>query len=83
MCIICNMQRDDLGFDAAEDFLSSHYRAGKTMREASDAMLKCSKLAINKEDKKRYAMIHKKMVKMRRAWNALEQLREKELKQNL
>ena len=77
MCIICNCNK------AGDTFLHEHFVAARSMKNAAAAMLICSQTSNSKfepdraaENRKRYDKTHKKMVKLIRAWNRLEQERE-------
>ena len=72
MCIICECGTSD----ASEEYLMSHEKTKLEMRKAAKAMLECSKVAITKEGRKSYDNTHKKMVKLIRDWNRIEQERE-------
>lgn len=74
MCIICNLEPDNR---AADDFLQSFADARAPMKDATAAMAICAKTAIRPEDRKRYASIHKRMVRLCWDWNRIEHLREK------
>lgn len=77
MCIICNVPATGT-FTAADDFLSAFEQSRQAMRSAADHMLEVSKIAISAEDRRRYDMMHKEMVRQIRAWNGLEQKRERQ-----
>jgi hypothetical protein len=70
MCIICNC--GDAGFD----FLTDHGAAAGRMRAAKAKMLECSRIATEPEQRKRYDRMHKKMARLIREWNRIEQERE-------
>ncbi len=70
MCIICNC--DEIG----DRFLLAFARSRKSMKESTRAMLECSKAASDHTIKARYSFMHKKMVRLERSWNAIEQERE-------
>lgn len=76
MCIICNMGTDFDKIHKADEFLESFAQSRKAMKRAADAMLECSKIAVALDDRKRYAAVHKSMVRQMREWNRLEQKRE-------
>lgn len=71
MCIICNCGSGD-----GDDFLVTFESARIAMNQAKEAMLKCSKTATSEEAKDRYDATHKKMAKLIREWNKLEEFRE-------
>lgn len=73
MCIICNCPDHE---NAAEGFLTAFDTARRAMQTACDRMLDVSKIAATPDDRKRYDMIHKDMVRLCREWNKLEQKRE-------
>jgi uncharacterized coiled-coil DUF342 family protein len=70
MCIICNCGDD------GDEFLTAHSRTSGAMQEAKDAMLKCSQTATDPAVRKRYDAMHKKITRMLRDWNRIEQERE-------
>jgi hypothetical protein len=70
MCVICNC--DEVG----AVFLSEFASAQKSMTRATTAMLACSQVAHTEEQRKSYGSTHKKMVRILRAWNKLEHIRE-------
>ena len=78
MCIICAMEvtADLKDINTAEDFLSAFLRARVNMQESARLMKLCSKVAIRPETRKQYDKTHKKMVRLIREWNKLEQFRE-------
>jgi hypothetical protein len=69
MCIVCEC--GEVGLDFLSKFEKSRYE----MKEAKAAMLKCVESTADKEVKKCYSVIHKKMVKLLKEWNRLEELR--------
>lgn len=71
MVILCNADEA-----AAERYLIEDQDARRHMRAAADAMLECSKTAKDAETAARYDAAHKKMVRLMRDWNRLEQERE-------
>lgn len=73
MCIICNCGDNH---KEADIFLGSFERARNAMRRAVDAMKVVSTVATTKDDRKRYDRTHKKMVRILRDWNRIEQERE-------
>lgn len=75
MCIICNAG------DAGMLFLNEYAHARHHMKRAADAMLLCSatKPGLKRIDqRKQYNKTHKRMVRLIREWNRLEQFREVE-----
>lgn len=78
MCIFCNLVQDDpyVEGEIAVAFLASFEGSRRTMKEAADRMLECSKRAATPEARRRYNATHKEMVKLIRAWNSLEEKRE-------
>lgn len=74
MCIICNTNMNVS--NAANDYLIDYDRAVKHMKQAEAAMLECSKHAVTFEIAQRYKKVHKAMIKARKAWTALQQIRE-------
>lgn len=79
MCIICkrtNGERWEEGANAADEFLHKFQSARRTMKDAAEAMLKVSKIATSAEDRARYDIIHKKMVRLSREWSRIEHERE-------
>ena len=64
MCIICNCGAD------GENFLASFSLSRDAMKKAKDEMMKCSSVD------RRYDAIHKKMVRLIKEWNSIEQERE-------
>jgi hypothetical protein len=73
MCIICNMP--DFKDDVASDFLNKFEVAQKAMKQATEAMLVCSKTAYP-QYRPHYDAVHKEMVRQIREWNKLEEKRE-------
>lgn len=71
MCIICNMRGDMAATEAASDYLYHQQQAHIHMRKASENMLVCSKV-----DRK-YDKAHKRIVRSIRAWQDIEETREK------
>lgn len=57
--------------DVSEQFRA----AGDRMKEASQLLLECSKIASEPEAKQNYKRLHKQMVRMIREWNRLDGLR--------
>lgn len=76
MCIICNMGSDHTASHIASSFLAAYGESQLHMASAAAFMLKCSQLAVDAEDRKRYDAIHKQIVRLQREWNKLEHLRE-------
>lgn len=70
MCIICNCSDD------GDEFLLAFLKAQRAMKEAKDAMLKCSKSSVDKTAAKQYDRVHKEMVRLIKEWNRLEEKRE-------
>jgi hypothetical protein len=70
MCIICNCGDD------GDSFLTAFLNSQRAMRNAQDWMRRCSTHAVDAESRKRYDATHKRMVKLMREWNALEEFRE-------
>ena len=64
MCIVCNCD------EAGDDFLIKFERARSAMKEATEAMRRCSEIHRD------YDRTHKLMVKLTREWNRVEQQRE-------
>jgi 20S proteasome alpha/beta subunit len=73
MCIICNLPVESY---TATNFLTAFEKSRTAMKEACDLMLKCSKEAIDPDDRKAYDAQHKRMVRLMREWNRTEELRE-------
>lgn len=73
MCIICNMPDFD---KSGDEFLVAFDDARQRMREATEAMLRCSKVANTLEARERYDATHKRMKRLMADWNRLEQERE-------
>jgi hypothetical protein len=65
MCIMCN-----LGFDKGDEFLFDFVAARHAMEKAAQTMKECA--AIHRP----YDRTHKRMVKLIRDWNRIEQERE-------
>lgn len=81
MCIICNVAGPDMpnamkNTDVAMAFLHEFSMAQQHMKAAAAKMLEVSKIAVQAEDRARYDMIHKEMVRQIREWNKLEEKRE-------
>jgi hypothetical protein len=74
MRIICNCGDD------GEAFYMGHYRASVAIGKAKDAMLKCSQTAKDEAARRRYDAMHKKIARMLRDWNRIEQERENDPK---
>lgn len=74
MCIVCNC--DGPSDTTGSDFLTTFDNSRRAMSATADAMLKCSQVAFTPEAQQRYDRTHKKMVKLIREWNKLEELRE-------
>jgi hypothetical protein len=72
MGIYNNLVRDPwwIGYGIATKFLNSHGDAGRALLKAEKAALDAAKID------KRYDPIHKKMVRLRKEWNRIEQERE-------
>lgn len=70
MCIVCNCG------DTGGEFLCEFARAQAAMKSAAQKMLECSKVATTPEQRWRYDATYKRMVKLIRQWNGLEQFRE-------
>jgi hypothetical protein len=66
--------------DAAkvEAFLCEFARAREHMKKAADALLQVRELPKSEPDKKRYDRAHKRVVRLIRDWNRIEQEREAE-----
>lgn len=80
MCIICNFTTPDEQFGGCGDrFLSAFSASRANMKRAADEMLICSKTAPTPEARKLYGRAHKKMVRIIRDWNRIEQEREVKL----
>lgn len=71
MCIVCKCG------DAGEEFLFEFAKAQSSMKSAGTAMLRCAESAKEVNAKRQYSMIHKKMVRILREWNAIEHERER------
>lgn len=76
MCIICNLFVHPGDEAPAEEFLAAFEQSRQQMRRAADAMLVCSKKAVDADVRKRYDAVHKEMTRQLREWNKLEQKRE-------
>lgn len=74
MCIICNCPPGD---PAPEHFLAEFESARQAMKRAEAAMLEVAQAATTKQHATRYGAVHKQMVRLRRDWNRLEQVRER------
>lgn len=73
MCIICNCPP----FAPEPDALLVAFHASReAMKAAESAMRAVAAVAVSAEDRRRYASVHKQMVRLRREWNKLEQARE-------
>jgi hypothetical protein len=70
MCIICNCGDD------GDEFLLAFERARSGMKASKVAMLKCSQVAADVATQARYDAMHKKIARLLREWNAIEQERE-------
>ena len=70
VCILCNCG------ETGDDFLTSFASSRHKMEQAKNAMLACSKVAKDQDQRKRYDHIHKEMVRLIREWNRLEEARE-------
>lgn len=75
MCIICNMAEQE-AMEKAFDFLGNFEQAGRLMRLAEEQMLELSSLPPDPEVRKQYDLTHKRMVRLRKEWNAIEHFRE-------
>lgn len=78
MCIICNAGDSLECLDLANAYLSWFSSSSFYMRQVENHMLAISQKFPDEADRKRYAAFHKRLVRMRRAWNRLEQEREKD-----
>lgn len=72
MCIICNVTIGQETSELGSEFLNDFETARKAMSKAALTMARCAQID------KRYDRTHKKMIKILRAWNKLEQSREHE-----
>lgn len=74
MCMICNISgpSPNAGFRFLEAFEASQH----WMKRAERAILQCSKEATTDTARWQYGRVHRKMVRLRRAWNTLEHQRE-------
>jgi len=77
MCIICHCG------DEGDDFLTEFARTSAAMARAKQSMLKCSHTAVDPVTKApdlkaraAYDKTHKKIARMLREWNSIEQERE-------
>ena len=70
MCIICNCPEN------GDIFLNSFAGAQIDMKKAAKAMLACSNEAKLIDQRKKYDVTHKKIVRLIREWNSLEMDRE-------
>lgn len=77
MCIYCNMGPEISDKDPAGAFLDDFVRSQASMERAAKAMLVCSRLAPDPKVRRQYDRTHKRMVRMIRDWNRLEQFRER------
>jgi hypothetical protein len=74
MCIICNTPP----YNTEADSFLTHYSRSRSAMKASALLLKqCSAIALTPEVRKQYDKTHKKMVRLIREWNKLEQMRER------
>ncbi len=69
MCIIC-----DAGLELADEFIGAEVRVRQAMRDAEAAILKIADLS--PAHKKKYDHFHKALVRGRREYNRLQELRE-------
>lgn len=74
MCIICNDADELAGPSSA--VLHSFDESRQAMKRAAESMLHMSKTANNADARKRYDRAHKKMARLMREWNAIEEERE-------
>lgn len=74
MCIICNLI-DPNDLHVADAFLNTFRRAGDEMARAETALLVVA-TKVGAGDGARYRSLHKKLVRVRKEWNRLEQIRE-------
>lgn len=75
MCIICNTKPEHE--HVASKFLTVFASVNAQMREAEALLLEVSNHTVDAESGNRYKRVHKMMVRTRKAWNALEQERER------
>ncbi len=75
MCIICEMD-DMVSIETAGKFLTAFDKSRGEMRQSAELMLECAKSAVADDTRKRYDRTHKRMVKLMREWNQLEEFRE-------
>jgi hypothetical protein len=67
MCILCNC-----GFDGpADEFLGAFEASRRIMKRATEEMGRCARID------RRYDKTHKRMVRLMRDWNRIEQERER------
>ena len=78
MCIICNCKEYS---KAPDEFISAFESSRASMKKACDSMKRVSEEAISEEHAKRYDRTHKKMVRLLRDWNRIEQERESNTRQ--
>jgi MoxR-like ATPase len=70
------MGHSEASIHEADRFLATFRTAGNYMRDASKQLLIVAGLATDPKVSKRYRSLQKKMVKLTREWNRLEELRE-------
>ena len=71
MCIICHC-----GTDIADEYLSANADVRTAMKRAAKAMMVCSQKADTQENRKQYDRTYKRIVRLIREWNQLEEFRE-------
>jgi hypothetical protein len=76
VCIICNMGHNENSIYQADRFLAMFRTAGNYMRDAGNQLLVVADLATDPKVGRRYRSLQKKMAKLTKEWNRLEQIRE-------
>lgn len=80
MCIGCNTNHRDVAYD----YLREICIAIEHMKKAEKFILECSKIAYKPEVRKQYDKVHKMLVKKRKEWAKVDEIRElKSYDQNL
>ena len=74
MCIGCNTNHRDIAYD----YLGERYVALKHMKNTEKLILECSKIVNKPEVKKQYDKVHKMLVRIRKEWAKVDDIRELE-----